>query len=395
MPDFDLLACAQALVRCPSVTPEDHGALEVVANALAPLGFHYTFLEFDGDGAPKTRNLVASWAGQVGEPHFAFAGHTDVVPAGHNNAWTYGPFDGVIDNDILYGRGIADMKGAIACFIAALYTHVKKFGKPRGRVTLIISGDEEGNAGNGTPKILKWLTEQDLVPDHCLVGEPTNPQALGDAIKIGRRGSINFTVTVTGKQGHTAYPHQVCNPNHIAAEIITTLTARPLDSGNSYFDPSTLQVTSLKTLGDTATNLVPAQCAFQFNSRFNDLHTAHSLTHWLQQVVDLVLARYPIATAAIDSFVSGEPFITQPGWFTTMVLKAIEDETGRIAKFDTGGGTSDARFIKDYCSVVEFGLINQTIHQVDECAAVADLQRLAAIYGRMLEAYFQPGTHDT
>jgi succinyl-diaminopimelate desuccinylase len=366
------LELAQALIRCPSVTPADAGALDVVGEALASVGFAVTRLDYDG-----TPNLFAR-IGTDG-PHFCFAGHTDVVPPG-DAGWTSGPFAAEIRDGILFGRGACDMKGGIAAFMAAAVVHLAD-GPPRGSISLLITGDEEGPATGGTVRVLEWMAANRQIPDFCLVGEPTNPTTLGEMIKIGRRGSMNAIVTINGTQGHVAYPARADNPVHRMIRALAALTAAPLDAGTEWFEPSSLQVVSID-VGNPASNIIPAAAQAKLNIRFNDRHTGATLEAWLRAVVAQHAERFDISVS-----VSGEAFLTKPGPEVDHLVAAVESVTGRRPKLDTGGGTSDARFIARYCPVAEFGLAGATMHKVDEQVPVADLAGLQAIYGAILKAF--------
>ena len=366
---IDPVALAQDLIRCPSVTPADAGALDVVSRALAGLGFDVHRLDFDG-----TPNVFAR-RGSTG-PHLCFAGHTDVVPPGAA-AWSIDPFGGEIRGGVLYGRGACDMKGAVAAFIAAVSAE-----PPSGAsVSLLITGDEEGPATGGTVRVLEWMAEHGHIPDFCLVGEPTNPARLGDVVKVGRRGSLNARITVEGIQGHVAYPARVDNPVHRLTRVLADLLAAPLDAGTDWFEPSSLQVTSVD-VGNAATNIVPASVTAQLNIRFNDRHTGASLEQFLRGV----LARHA-DRATLDARLSGEAFLTAPGPHTDRLCAAIASVTGVQPRLDTGGGTSDARFIARHCPVAEFGLVGSTMHMADENVPVADLVCLTTIYRAVLRAF--------
>jgi succinyl-diaminopimelate desuccinylase len=381
----DVVAIAQALIRCPSVTPADNGALDVLAGLLGKAGFTVHRVTFSEDGAADIDNLYARIG--TAAPHLCFAGHTDVVPPGDEATWSHGAFAGEVKDGLLYGRGAVDMKGGIAAGVAAVLDYLAaNGGEPGGSISFLITGDEEGVAVNGTVKLLQWAAERGEKFDHCIVGEPSNVDALGDTIKIGRRGSQSGTLVVDGVQGHVAYPHRAANPVPDIAALITALSADPLDQGNAQFQPSNLEFTSVD-VGNTASNVIPARATAKFNIRFNDHHTQASLR-------DLIDAR--IAAAAgnrIRAHVIWEPsnsdsFVTQPGAFTDTVVAAIRDVTGRTPDLNTGGGTSDARFIKNYCPVIEFGLVGQTMHQIDERTKVADLEQLTKIYRGVLDRYF-------
>lgn len=367
----DPLPLAQALIRCASVTPEDAGAQAVLASALEPLGFNVTRLRFG-----KIENLFAR-AGS-GAPHICFAGHTDVVPPG-SGVWSTDPFAGEHRDGVLYGRGACDMKGAIAAFVAAAADHLAG-GTNRGSISLLITGDEEGDALDGTVKVLEWMEANRQVPDFCLVGEPTNPQHLGEMIKIGRRGSLNATITVQGVQGHAAYPARADNPVHRLLRALAALIAAPLDAGSEWFERSTLQITSID-VGNPASNVIPASARAMLNIRFNDRHSGASLTAWLKAAIAQHAERFDL-----DVSVSGESFLTTSGPFVDTLRQAISAATGIEPRMDTGGGTSDARFIARVCPVAEFGLVGATMHQVDERAPVEELRALAGIYRRVLEA---------
>jgi succinyl-diaminopimelate desuccinylase len=379
---LDPLGLAQALIRCPSVTPEDGGALGVLEKAIAPLGFHCWRQAFQAPGTQKVENLYARW-GEGDGPCFAFAGHTDVVPVGDAAAWTREPFAGEIREGYLCGRGAADMKAAIACFAAAAERFLARRGPDfPGRIALIITGDEEGPAVNGTKPLLAWMRERGERLDACLVGEPTNPEALGDMIKIGRRGSMTGRLAVHGVQGHSAYPHLADNPVHRIVRMLDAITRDPLDAGTAHFQPSTLQVVSID-VGNPASNVIPAAARALFNIRFNDAHTSTGLTRWLGERFDAAGGRYDL-----DIQVSGESFLTPPGPFSDLMASAVEQVTGRRPEFSTTGGTSDARFIRAYCPVAEFGMVGQTMHKVNERVALADIERLTNIYERILDGFF-------
>jgi succinyl-diaminopimelate desuccinylase len=385
----DVVAIAQDLIRCASVTPADAGALGVLERLLGDAGFEVHRITFSADGAADIDNLYARIG--TSAPHICFAGHTDVVPPGDENAWSHGAFSGDVKDGQLYGRGAVDMKGGIAASVAAVLDYLAaNDGQPQknggGSISFLITGDEEGVAVNGTVKLLAWAAERGEKFDHCIVGEPSNVEAMGDTIKIGRRGSQSGTLVVDGVQGHVAYPHRASNPVPDIAALITALSGDPLDQGNAQFQPSNLEFTSVD-VGNTASNVIPAQARAKFNIRFNDHHTQASLR-------DLIDAR--VAAAAgnrIRAQVIWEPsnsdsFVTKPGSFTDTVVAAIKHVTGRTPDLNTGGGTSDARFIKNYCPVIEFGLVGQTMHQIDERTPVSDLEQLTDIYRGVLDRYF-------
>ena len=378
----DPLELAQALIRCPSVTPEDAGALGVVRDVLEGLGFACHRLTFSAPGTADVDNLYA----RLGEaaPNFCYAGHTDVVPVGAAAAWTVDPFGAEVVDGRLLGRGAADMKCAIACFVAALARFLEARGSDfGGSLSLLITGDEEGPAINGTAKVLDWLAGRGEAIDACLVGEPTNPEHLGDMIKIGRRGSLNGTLSVFGTQGHTAYPHLADNPLPRLLAMLAAITEKPLDGGTEHFPPSGIEITSID-VGNEATNVIPARGQARFNIRYNDRHDGAGLEQWLGACCDAVGGEYKL-----DIAVSGEAFLTPPGPLSDIVAAAVEAVTGRTPELGTTGGTSDARFIKDHCPVVEFGMINQTAHKVDEFAALSDIAMLTGVYQAVLERFFE------
>jgi len=372
---LDPVALAQALIRCPSVTPKDAGALGVLEDALKPLGFSCHRLPFG-----EVENLYARIGD--GAPLFCFAGHTDVVPPG--GQWRSDPFAAEIRGGLLYGRGAADMKSAIAAFATAAARHLAK--RASGSIALLITGDEEGDAVNGTVKVLDWLKNKGERLDHCIVGEPSSVATVGDTIKIGRRGSMNVRMKVTGVQGHAAYPSRAINPIPALAEMVARLAGLKLDDGTAHFEPSTLAFTSFD-VGNPATNVIPAEARAAFNIRFNDLHTPETLRALIDRETAVVAARTGCAVA-LEQSVSGTAFQTKPDQFTALVTKVVESVTGRQPEFSTGGGTSDARFIVQYCPVLELGLIGATMHKVDECVPVADIERLTDIYAALLDAYF-------
>ena len=380
----DPIVFAQALLRCPSVTPAEGGALGFLESALKGAGFTVERPVFSEPGAADIENLYARIG--TGAPHLTFAGHTDVVPPGDEAAWSHPPFAADVSDGVMYGRGAVDMKGAIACFLAATLDYLGTAGEPKGSLSFLITGDEEDIAVNGTVKLLKWAAARGEKFDHAIVGEPTNPAALGDVVKVGRRGSLSGTLTVTGKQGHVAYPQLADNPIAGLVRLIAALTAEPLDAGSEHFDPSNLEFTNID-VGNRAWNVIPAQAQGRFNIRYNDHHTQDSLKA-------LIEARAREAAGNRVRFdIKWEPsnadvFLTRAGSFVELVADAIAETTGRRPALSTTGGTSDARFIKDYCPVVEFGLVGQTMHQIDERVPVADLVALTAIYRRILERYF-------
>ncbi len=376
---LDPVALAQALIRCPSVTPKDAGALGVLEEALKPLGFVCHRLSFGEPGSDRIENLYARMGTQA--PLFCFAGHTDVVPPG--GAWRNDPFGAQIRDGVLYGRGAADMKAAIAAFAAA----AARAKAMAGSIALLITGDEEGEAVNGTRKVLAWMKENGERIDHCIVGEPSSVAAVGDSIKIGRRGSLNVRVTVKGVQGHVGYPAKARNPIPALAALVTLLSERTLDGGTDHFEPSTLSFTSID-VGNPANNVIPAEARAQFNIRFNDRHTPETLMALIDCEAKNI-AKQTGCEIALEHSLSGAAFLTKPGKFIELVAKAVASVTGRLPEFSTTGGTSDARFIRDFCPVAELGLPGATMHKTDECIAVADIVRLTEIYVALLDAYFK------
>ncbi len=374
-----VLALARALIACASVTPADAGAQDVLAAALAGIGFTIHRLPFGGPPDGPIDNLFATFGS--GAPHFAFAGHTDVVPAGDPVGWSVDPFAATVADGRLVGRGAADMKGAIAAFVVAAGRHVARHAGRSGRLSLIITGDEEGPATFGTAPMLEWLEANDLVPDLCLVGEPTS-RLLGDTIKVGRRGSLNAWITVHGAQGHVAYPDQADNPVTRLVALLAALKARVLDTGSAWFQPSNLEITDI-AVGNPATNIIPAEARARLNIRFNDCHRGADLEAWLRATV-----ADHAPTARVEVRISGEAFLTEPGALSGTVAAAITAVTGRVPELSTSGGTSDARFIRRLCPVVEFGLPGASMHKVDESVAVADLAALADIYDGVLARVF-------
>lgn len=371
----DPVKTAQNLIRCPSVTPKDEGALSVLIDILEPLGFECHNLPYE-----NVPNLFARLG--TGAPHICFCGHTDVVPAGDEANWRHPPFGGEIDEGILYGRGAVDMKGAIACFAAAIAGYINDNGPPDGSISLLITGDEEGPAINGTVKVLKWMKENGHVPDFFLGGEPTNPAALGEEIKIGRRGSLTATLTVTGKQGHSAYPALADNPLPRLVKMLDALASYTFDEGTDHFQPTNLEIASIDT-GNQAANVIPVKSTALINVRFNNLWSAASLEKKMRAILDDVNKNYTLACAS-----NAESFMTEPGRYTELVAGAVQNVTGKTPAMTTNGGTSDARFCTHYAPVVECGLINATAHHVDEHIAVKDLQALTAIYKDILARFF-------
>lgn len=382
----DTIGLTQALIRCESVTPHEGGALTLLQNVLEPAGFVCHRLVFSEPGTPDVDNLYARLG--TGRPHLSFAGHTDVVPVGDEKAWTVPPFSGDIRDGMVYGRGAVDMKGCVAAFVAAALRYIREQGGklPRGSLSFLITGDEEGPSVNGTIKMLEWLKDRDEAIDACLVGEPSNPRALGDEIKIGRRGSINAEIVVKGKQGHSAYPQLADNPVPKLARIIDRLCSAKLDDGTDNFQPSNLQATVI-SVPNTATNVIPAFATADINVRYNDLWSRPKIEEWISERVASAAAelgaKYDISFSG-----TGDVFLTKPGTLVETLQSAVHRVTGRTPALTTGGGTSDARFIKDLCPVVEFGLVNATIHQVDERTSVSDLQALTDIYENFIANFF-------
>jgi len=380
---LDPIALAAELIRCPSVTPEEGGALDALEICLRGLGFTCTRLPFSEEGTPDVDNLYARLGTEA--PHFCFAGHTDVVPVGDAAAWSVDPFGAEIKDGILFGRGATDMKGAIAAFAAAV-SRITAKGSFKGSISFLITGDEEGPATNGTIKMLQWLADKGEVIDDCLVGEPTNPHALGDMIKIGRRGSTNGWITARGAQGHVAYPHLADNPVRRLVAMLDRLTGDMLDEGTDHFQPSNLEITQI-TVDNEATNVIPAEARARFNIRFNDLHTPAALEARVRAHLDAV-TKEKGGTYDLKMIASGDAFLTAPGRLSTLISDAVAKTIGRTPELSTSGGTSDARFIKNYARVVEFGLVSQSMHKVDEHARVDDIIALTDIYETVLTGYF-------
>ena len=377
------LDIARDLIRCASVTPADEGALDVVQRYLSAVGFACERVTFSAPGTPDIDNLYARIGTQA--PCLMFAGHTDVVPPGDAAHWRFPPFSAEVTEGQLWGRGAVDMKGGLAASMAAAIAHVATHATPKGSIAFLITGDEEGPAVNGTVKLLDWARARGETFDHCILGEPTNPDSLGDMIKIGRRGSLTGRLTIHGKQGHVGYPHLADNPVPRMVRVLAALKASPLDAGTAHFDASNLEVSTVD-VGNSATNVIPGAARATFNIRFNDLWTPDTLA---AEIAARVRAAEPDARLdlAFDP-TNAVAFLTSPGPFVDLVTEAVAAETGRRPVLSTTGGTSDARFIQAHCPVVEFGLVGQTMHAVDERTPVADLERLALIDGRVLDAYF-------
>src|ERR1700742_2885212 len=381
----DAVSITRDLVRCPSITPADAGALGVLENLLKAAGFETHRITFSEPGTADIDNLYARIGSET--PHISFAGHTDVVPPGDESAWTVGAFSGEVKDGFLYGRGTVDMKGGIACSAAAALQYLGQHGgKPKGSISFLITGDEEDAAVNGTIKLLQWAAARGEKFDHCVLGEPSNVETLGDCIKIARRGSQSGTLYVEGIQGHVAYPHRASNPVPDISRLIVSLSEEPLDHGSAQFQASNLEFTSFD-VGNPGSNVIPGQARARFNIRFNDLHNQETL----KALVEERLAK--ACGNRIRARIVWEPsnanvFVTKPGAFTDVAVAAIEEVTARKPELSTSGGTSDARFIASYCPVIEFGLVGQTMHQVDERTPVADLEKLTKIYRGMLDRYF-------
>lgn len=384
------------LIRCPSVTPAEGGALSFLQSELERMGFRVERITFSDDNTPDVENLYARLG--INGPHVMFAGHTDVVPPGNEADWSAAPFSGEIRDGLLYGRGAVDMKGGIACFLAAVEKLVGQ-GSFEGSVSFLITGDEEGPSINGTDKLLKWAADKGEVWDACIVGEPSNPEAIGDAIKNGRRGSLSGRLVVSGTQGHAAYPHLADNPVRGLVDLLSVLLETPFDQGTGHFQPSNLEVTSVD-VGNEATNVIPARAMATFNIRFNDTWSGETVKQEILRRFEEGAKRARVRRE-MDTPVRFEVewlgrvspvFLTNDEKLVGTLSKAVEAITGKTPTLSTGGGTSDARFIKDYCPVVEFGLVGKTMHKVDECTPVADLETLTDVYTRFLEDYFGNST---
>ena len=367
------------LIRCPSVTPAEGGALVLLERVLSAAGF--TCTRVDRNGTP---NLFARW-GAKGVKTFGFNGHTDVVPVGDAAAWTQEPFSGAVIDGVLWGRGATDMKSGVAAFVAAAVDFVTTT-PPEGAVILTLTGDEEGPGKDGTVALLDWMKAQGEAMSVCLVGEPTCPETLGDMMKIGRRGSMTLYLEVEGVQGHSAYPHRAKNPLHALVDLLGRMTAEALDRGTAHFEPSTLQITTIDC-GNPANNVIPAKARATVNIRFNDAHTSATIEDWARGLIAEIEAETG-TRVTLRAEVSGESFLTPPGAFVELVSRAVVSETGVVPVLSTSGGTSDARFVKDHCPVLEFGLVGKTMHQVDERIEVAQITRLKAIYARCLRDFF-------
>ncbi|MEO1562120.1 MAG: succinyl-diaminopimelate desuccinylase [Pseudomonadota bacterium] len=366
------------LVRCPSVTPKEAGAIALLETYLGSVGFECTRISRGG-----IENLFARWGKGANGRTFGYNGHIDVVPVGDAAAWSHDPFGAVQEDGFLYGRGSVDMKSSVAAFAAAAARFVTET-PPDGSVVLAITGDEEGDATDGTQAILDWMDEQGERMDHCLVGEPTSPNTMGEMMKIGRRGSLTAFLTATGVQGHSAYPHLAVNPVPVLAQLMADMSATVLDEGSDHFDPSNLEVVTFDT-GNPANNVIPATCRATVNIRFNDLHSSASLIEWVEGLVQEASAKVKID---VKFRITGDSFVTPPGELSELVTNAVQTELGMTPKPSTTGGTSDARMIKNHCPVIEFGLVGQRMHAVDERVPVADIITLSNIYHLILTAYF-------
>jgi succinyl-diaminopimelate desuccinylase len=371
----------QELIRCPSVTPNEGGAIRLLEKVLSEAGFECHWLKFSDDNTPDIENLYARF-GKSG-PHLCFAGHTDVVPVGEENAWTFDPFGGVIRDGYVCGRGAADMKGGVAASVAAAVNYIKSHTFD-GSISFLITGDEESVGTNGTIKVLKWMAERGEKPDFCVLGEPTSVKELGDMVKIGRRGTYTAEITVTGVQGHVAYPHLADNPVPKLLALLTSIDALVLDTGTAHFQPSNLEIVNID-INNKASNVIPEKARATFNVRFNDTYTGDTLDEKLRQVLDACNIPYHI-----DSRIGGESFYTTPGVQSDLLVNAIRKVTGHEPVLSTSGGTSDARYIKDYFPVMEFGVVGETMHKIDERVAVADMNALAEIYYEVIKSFMTP-----
>ena len=380
MAKIDPVELTANLVRCRSVTPKEAGALSLLENLMSKQGFICTRIQREG-----VDNLFARWGDRRNGRSFGFNGHTDVVPVGDLSEWTVDPFGAEVKGEFLYGRGAVDMKSGVAAFVAAAIEFVNDT-PPNGSVVIAITGDEEGNAEHGTAAILDWMYRKGERLDHCLVGEPTCPDNFGDMIKIGRRGSLTAFFTAKGIQGHSAYPERAKNPLPALVSLMDIFCQHDLDGGNEHFEQSTLAVTTIDT-GNTANNVIPSQTKATVNIRFNDAHSSESLSNWLQKEARNVSKKTGI-NISVKFKISGESFITPPGDLSALIVKAVELETGQTPQLSTTGGTSDARFIKDICPVVEFGLVGKTMHSVDERVKISQIRQLKQVYGRILQDYF-------
>ena len=380
MKNIDAFELTANLIKCPSVTPDEGGAITLLDDLLSQNGFECTRIERGG-----VSNLFARWGSGNNGRTFGFNGHTDVVPVGDIAAWSVDPFGAKVKDGFLYGRGATDMKSGVAAFVAAAIDFTSNT-PPDGSVVITITGDEEGDAIDGTTAILDWMNEHGQSMDHCLVGEPTSPNHMGEMMKIGRRGSLTAFITVQGAQGHSAYPHRANNPVSAMVQLMTALEEAALDDGTEHFDQSTLAITTID-VGNTATNVIPETCRATVNIRFNDAHSGQSLTGWLQNHLDAVSEKTK-TRIQMNVKISGESFITPPGELSDLISQAVQEELGVTPEMSTTGGTSDARFVKNLCPVTEFGLVGKTMHAVDERVEIAQIYQLKSIYGRILKNYF-------
>ncbi len=376
---INVVKLTQDLVQCKSVTPEDDGAQDVLKSALSQMGFKIFDLPFDGNGSYLVKNFFARLGSSA--PHICYAGHTDVVPTGDETKWTHPPFDAVIDGNIMIGRGTSDMKGGNAAFAAAISKFVEHNKNFKGSISFLITGDEEAEAINGTKRVLEWMKENNHIPDVCLVGESSNVKELGEEIKIGRRGSLSGTLTIHGKQGHVAYPQMADNPIPRLTAMACALSNYKFDDGIDNFPPTNLEISTID-VGNKAGNVIPATAALKFNIRFNTKWTRETLSAQIYNILNQVHTEYELELSS-----NANPFLTQAGEWTNLVSKIVQNHTNKIPKLSTSGGTSDARFIAPYCPVVEFGLTNETIHQIDECLKISDLEKLVEIYNDILKNY--------
>ena len=385
--NFDPVTLTQSLVKCASVTPKDEGALTVVENHLSAIGCDCHPLTFSGNNSYEVKNLFAT-IGNEGK-HFAYAGHTDVVPVGNESSWKYPPFSAKIDEGKLYGRGSEDMKSSVACFISAAKRFVDKYKNIPGKISFIITGDEERDSVNGTPRILEWASKHNYKFDHCLVGEPTSKNEVGDKVKIGRRGSVSFFFQVKGIQGHTANSHLAENSSHHLVNLLNSILEEPLDEGNENFLPTSVQIATID-IGNPVQNVIPELAKATVNIRFNDMHSSDSLIKWIDNKIEKIFSKLENASCTYTYDATAESFLNKAGDLYNIISKSISDVTGRNSPPEqaTDGGTSDARYIKNYCEVVELGLRNQTLHKVDEFVFVEDIIKLENIYFRILENYF-------
>ena len=384
--NHDPIVLTQSLIQCASVTPEENGVIECVKNHLESFGCKCEILEFSSKDSYNVKNLFAS-IGENGK-HFAFAGHTDVVPVGDEKSWKHGPFNGDIVEGRIYGRGAEDMKSAVACFISATKNFINDYGIDfGGKISFIITNDEEKDAINGTTKIMEWIKENNITVNDCIVGEPTSNQIVGDKIKIGRRGSTNFYIKVKGIQGHTANSHRAENPIHHLIKILQNIMSKPLDDGNEHFLPSSLQISTID-VGNTASNVIPETVKATINIRFNNLHTGQTLNKILKEKIDEILKNEKNISYSLTQEITGESFLTKPNSLINIVSEVCETINGKKPILGTDGGTSDARFIKDYSQVLEIGVVNNTLHKVDENVAIKDLEELTNLYYEILKKYF-------